>query len=406
MQGCDASGAFMSSATDPTTVTRPSRPLVLVGLIAIHIGIAGLLVVRSEQLFGSDGVARYAEISSRAGIPYRDFEVEFAPADVLVIEAAASLDIVTTYRRIVALMLVVDLACAATIAYGWGSRATAVYLLLTTPILLIIYLGTDLIWVMLATLAFALIDRGHERAGGSTLALAMLGKVWPIVLVPLLVVTRRRQALGAFSFVGLLGVALWVIVGGTDAPRQVLTFRGAHGWEFESLIGALVWIIGRRPTALDRGAPRVGAISPTDRVVLLGVVAAGLWFAGRRARTWKGDIAGVPALASVAILLCVSPVFSLEYAAWLIPWAAIAATEDPGATYALAVAAVEAATGLLAILYVGFAAESLSKVLLVLRNGLCLAISAAWLIGMPKRASRDLDPVQDGRSDRERRRTA
>jgi hypothetical protein len=387
-------------------MTRPSRPLVLVGLIAIHIGIAGLLVVRSEQLFGSDGVARYAEISSRAGIPYRDFEVEFAPADVLVIEAAASLDIVTTYRRIVALMLVVDLACAATIAYGWGSRATAVYLLLTTPILLIIYLGTDLIWVMLATLAFALIDRGHERAGGSTLALAMLGKVWPIVLVPLLVVTRRRQALGAFSFVGLLGVALWVIVGGTDAPRQVLTFRGAHGWEFESLIGALVWIIGRRPTALDRGAPRVGAISPTDRVVLLGVVAAGLWFAGRRARTWKGDIAGVPALASVAILLCVSPVFSLEYAAWLIPWAAIAATEDPGATYALAVAAVEAATGLLAILYVGFAAESLSKVLLVLRNGLCLAISAAWLIGMPKRASRDLDPVQDGRSDRERRRTA
>jgi hypothetical protein len=228
----------------------------------------------------------------------------------------------------------------------------------------------------------------------------MLGKVWPIVLIPLLVVTRRKQALGAFLFVGLVGVALWVVVGGTDAPRQVLTFRGAQGWEFESLIGALVWIIGRRPTALDRGAPRVGAISPTDRVVLLGVVAAGLWFAGRRARTWRGDIAGVPALASVAILLCVSPVFSLEYAPWLIPWAAIAATEDPGATYAVAVAAIEAATGLLAILYVGFAAESLSKVLLILRNGLCLAISAAWLIGMPKRAFRDLDPVQDGQSRR------
>jgi hypothetical protein len=135
-------------------------------------------------------------------------------------------------------------------------------------------------------------------------------------------------------------------------------------------------------------------------VVLIGVVAAGLWFAGRRARPWRGDVAGVPALASVAILLCVSPVFSLEYAAWLIPWAAIAATEDPGATYALAVAAVEAATGLLAILYVGFAAESLSKILLILRNGLCLAISIAWLIGMPKCGSRDLDPVQDGQSDR------
>ena len=113
-----------------------------------------------------------------------------------------------------------------------------------------------------------------------------------------------------------------------------------------------------------------------------------------------GRLAGVPALASVAILLCVSPVFSLEYAAWLIPWAAVAATEDPGATYALAVAAVEAATGLLAILYVGFAAESLSKILLILRNGLCLAISLAWLIGMPKRASGHLVPFgRVGRSD-------
>ena len=123
-------------------------------------------------------------------------------------------------------MLVVDLACATAIAYGWGWRGATVYLLLTMPILLIIYLGTDLIWVMLATLAFALIHRGHERLGGSTLALAMLGKVWPIVLIPLLVVTRRKQALGAFVFVGLIGVALWVVLGGTDAPRQVLTFRG------------------------------------------------------------------------------------------------------------------------------------------------------------------------------------
>ena len=39
------------------------------------------------------------------------------------------------------------------------------------------------IWVMLATLAFALMHRGHERLGGSTLALAMLGKVWPMILV-------------------------------------------------------------------------------------------------------------------------------------------------------------------------------------------------------------------------------
>jgi hypothetical protein len=246
----------MSSGTDLTRMKRPSRQLVLIGLIAIHIGIAGLLLVRSQQLFGSDGVVRYSEISSRAGTPYRDFDVEFAPADVLVIEVAASADIVVTYRRIVALMLVVDLACATAIAYGWGWRRATVYLLLTIPILLIIYLGTDLIWVMLATLAFALIHRGHERLGGSTLALAMLGKVWPIVLIPLLVVTRRKQALGAFSFVGLIGVALWVVLGGTDAPRQVLTFRGAHGWEFESLIGALVWIIGRnlRPSTAGHRA--------------------------------------------------------------------------------------------------------------------------------------------------------
>jgi hypothetical protein len=385
----------MSKGTDLRTMKRPSRPLLVFGLIAIHIGIAGLLLFRSQQLYGSDGVRRYTEIASKSGTPYRDFDVEFAPADLAVIELAASVDVETTYRRIVAIMLIVDMSCAAALMYGWGARAATVYLLLTAPILLILYLGTDLTWVMLATLAFSLVHRGHERSGGAALALATLGKVWPIVLVPLLIVTQKKRAVGAFLFVGLIGTLLWVAIGGIGAPAQVLTFRGAHGWEFESLIGAFVWIVGRHQPVLEQGAPRVGAISSLDRFLLSAIVVGGIAVIAQRARTWKGSVAGGPALACVALLLCASPIFSLEYATWLIPWAAIAATDDPGTAYALVVAAIETATGILATIYVAFNAETVTKVLLVMRNGLCLAIALAWLVGMPKHAFQGQDPAQE-----------
>ena len=106
-------------------------------------------------------------------------------------------------------------------------------------------------------------------------------------------------------------------------------------------------------------------------------------------------MAGGSTCTSRRLLLCASPIFSLEYATWLIPWAAIAATDDPGTAYALAVAAIETATGILATIYVAFSAETVTKVLLAVRNGLCLAIALAWLVGMPKHAFQGQDPAQE-----------
>jgi hypothetical protein len=78
---------------------------------------------------------------------------------------------------------------------------------------------------------------------------------------------------------------------------------------------------------LEAGALRVGVMLGWQ-VVALRVLAVGLiGLAWVRARDVPVDPRGAPALASIAVLLILSPVFSPQYVLWLIPWAAIVAAE-------------------------------------------------------------------------------
>ena len=58
-------------------------------------------------------------------------------------------------------------------------------------------------------------------------------------------------------------------------------------------------------------------------VLLSAVVAAVTWIWARRRS--EMEPAGAPALAAVTALLVLSPLFSVQYTAWLVPWAAVAA---------------------------------------------------------------------------------
>jgi hypothetical protein len=325
-------------------------------------------------------VERDTDLASKGGTPYRDYEVEFPPLDLLMIEIVATDDVAATYQRLVGVMIVVDLGCAVVMLYGWGATAAEKYLLLTTPLILLIFLGTDLTWVGLAALAFAFVNRGRPAVGGGVLALATLGKIWPVILLPLLVLSGRKRSLVGFISVGLVGGALWLLVGGLDAPFQVITFRGARGWEFESSIGALVWIFTGQAPILEQGSPRVGTSLPWEHLVLGAFLIVGLVVIARSSMGWKGRREGAPAFATVALFLFLTPLFSLEYVGWLVPWAAIAGSEEQGrVSFGFGVAVV-VLTGLLAVVYVSYSAPGLVQVLLVVRNALCFGIVAVRLL--------------------------
>ncbi len=283
--------------------------------------------------------------------------------------------------------LVCDLLAFGGVWYGWSRRTAALYLLIGLPLVPFIAIRLDPLVVALAVWGVALARRGRERAGGATLALAGLTKLWPLVVAPALLIERRMRAARWFACLFVVGVGAWIAYGGTDAIRQVVSFRGATGWEIESTVGSIVWLVTGGPVRIEGGAPRVGQIPGWSRPVLLLVLVAVLAAIWVRARGRHVDAAGAPSLAAVAALLALSPLFSLQYALWLAPWAAVAWTDVRTARAGRIGLAVSLLTGVLAFLYnkIDPAQGSLLWVrlgvggLLLLRDGLCIWIAVAWL---------------------------
>jgi hypothetical protein len=263
------------------------------------------------------------QIAQGPGLPWRDTPVEYALGDWLVIRAVgwASVGLARALLGLVAFGA--DLVAWRAVAYGWGRSTATRYLWLGTPLLAFIYRRSDLVTVALAALALAWAARDRDRAGGGALAAAVLTKVWPVVVAPALALERRWKALitAAIAFAaGLLG---WLALGGIDAVRQVSTFRGASGWELESTIGAVVWAVTGQHR-FEAGANRTGTVPGWAPALLLVATIATIVAVWLVARDRDRAPAGVPALAAVAALLVFAPVFSPQYVAWLLPWAAVA----------------------------------------------------------------------------------
>ena len=271
------------------------------------------------------------------------------------------------------------MAAYAAMRYGWGKQIATRYLLLGTPLLIFIYRRADLVGVALAALGLALAKRDRQVAGGFTLAAATLVKVWPAVVAPSLLLVRRARAAWAFVLWLAVGLAGWVAIGGTDGIRQVSTFRGASGWELESSVGAVVWAItGER--RFEQGANRTGSVPGWARIVMAALLVGLLVLVWIRARRRGDDPFGTPALAAVAGLLVLSPLLSPQYAAWLLPWAAIASFESRRWSV-LAFLPVALTGGIVIAWYLDLGlGPGGNQLLLTVRNLSLLAIPVAWFL--------------------------
>ncbi|MGZ4708346.1 MAG: hypothetical protein ACXWBN_06360, partial [Acidimicrobiales bacterium] len=166
----------------PTVVDRPARSsrwvwaLVAV-LIVLRIAAAGYLVLshtdREENILGGDA-GRYHEIAETDRTPYRDFDVEYPPAALALIELTNGSDRAGTIERLVASQLILDFAVAALLVWAWDRRTALTYLVLSTPLLAFpfLYMRIDLLSVFLALLGLALVRKGWDKAGGASLAVA------------------------------------------------------------------------------------------------------------------------------------------------------------------------------------------------------------------------------------------
>jgi hypothetical protein len=291
-------------------------------------------------------IHRFHAIATHPGTPYRHFEVEYPPLMLGAIEAIDGGSINGAAAETMWSQLVLDLAVAALLWWGWGRRASVAYLIIGSPFIVypFLYLRLDLLSVALAVGGLALVRHRRPALGGVALALACFAKVWPVFIVPSLIIRRSWRALAAFGAVGVAGVAAWVAWVGTKGVNQVVSMRGAAGWEIESTVGAILRTWSHDKIRLNRGAWRFGVIphwANYSMTLMVLVTVTAVWvLASRRRPHGTAILDGTAPIAAVTAFLVFSPLLSPQFLIWIVPFAAIAASRGDRLVAGLVMAVV------------------------------------------------------------------
>jgi hypothetical protein len=298
-------------------------------------------------------------------------------------------------RHVGVVAFALDMLALGAVAYGWGRRAALAYLVIGAPFLFLpfTYFRIDLLSVALAMWGLAFARRNRQVAGGVLLALAVFAKLWPLAVLPALVAAGRLRALVASIVTGLVGAIAWFVLGGTAGFEQVLTFRGARGWQIESVGGGIVRAFTNETPHRESGALRFGEIPfwvTAALVILMLSLVACIWF--RVATGTKDDVLiyGVAPLVATAVFMVCSPLLSPQFLIWLTPFAAICWVSGERAlawTTGWAVVLTMMLTQTYAQL---FRAEPVGHVMLLARNGLLVALVVVGVCRVWTRSKRPL----------------
>jgi hypothetical protein len=252
--------------------------------------------------------------------------VAFPPLALGIFKALGPAVLSAFARRLVLFNVMCHAAILWTLRRVWGRRAAWSYLALSAPLMSIVYVRSDLAATALAVGGAALLKRGRLQSGALGLVAGAFVKVWPVVLLPGLAARRQWRAFVVAAVTGGVAVAAWVAWGGTGGPGQVLTARGARGWQFESVPGSLLRLVTRGPVRFEEGngAWRVGAppaLATTACTVILIVGLVWVWMQVYR----RGAPDGIAETAAITVALVCGTLFSPQYVIWVVPFVAIAA---------------------------------------------------------------------------------
>lgn len=388
----------------PDAGTRADRRgLLVVAAILVLIGLRLLVLVAALPADGTKGVPafrgdakRYLEIASHDGVPYRDFEVEYPPVSVALIKLVEGPDLTSTMRRLAVVAFALDMLALGAVAYGWGRKAALGYLLMTTPFLFLpfIYFRIDYLAVALAMWGLVLAMRRRETAGGFLLAASVFAKLYALVVLPVLLVEAKVKALTVAIVTGLVGAVAWFAVAGTSGFEQVLSFRGASGWQIESVVGGAIRLFTGEYPRDESGAVRAGS-APQWATIALGLlmvaVVVWIWTQAWRCNGSQLIVYGVAPLTATAVFLACSPLLSPQFMTWLVPFAAIC--------WACGERVFAWMTGFLVVITMVLTqvyqplnrAELSGQVVLTVRNGLLLALVVVGIVTLRARARATAD---------------
>jgi hypothetical protein len=369
---------------------------------------------------------QYGDATMRGLLPYRDFALEYPPFALPVfvlpsIVTGGSGDADAYRAAFQATMLACGVASVSLVVFtlsrltertldvAIGAAFVAASPLLLGPVMLTRY---DLWPAALTAAAIAAIVIDRYRVGTVFLALAILAKVYPVVLVPVLGVYIWRRA-GRIEAVACAAIGLAVVAIGLgpfflaapDGTLAALSRAFARPLQIESLGAAvlvvlhglagvhvdLVYTFGSHN--LEGPVPDVvGALQS----VALAVGLVSIWIRLARAPVGLSELV-VASAAAVCLFVALGKVLSDDYVIWLIPLVALV----PGRTGRTALAGLAVVLLLSAYIYPTHYAEyaaslDLGLAWIVLVRALAILGIAAYLgfaasLAAPGSTSRSTD---------------
>jgi hypothetical protein len=308
-------------------------------LLTLAVGLGLLTAVYQE----------YGEAMAAGEVPYRDFELEYPPG-ALPVFWLPTLGPAEHYDSIFeAVMWICAAALLTLVVRTAATLGDSPQRLLAVAVGVAVFplaLGTvvltryDLWPAALAAAALAAVLAGRERLGGLVLGVAVAAKIYPLVLLPPLLVyvarTRgRREAaigLGTFSVALALVVVPFAVVapeGLVDSVERQLD----RPLQIESL-GSSVLLAGHQLGLYDpsvvssHGSQNLTGPLPdalaTAQTVLQAAALVAVWLLFTRGPATPARLVAACA-ASVAVFVALGKVLSPQFLIWLVPVAALVA---------------------------------------------------------------------------------
>jgi hypothetical protein len=298
-----------------------------------------------DQIVDLPVYERYGEAITRGEVPYRDFAVEYPPAalPVFVLPALGEGDPDTYRRRFEGLMAAFGAAMAVCVALALAALGAArrrlvagVAFAALAPLLLgsVLLSRFDLWPTAIVAASVAAVVSGRLRLGSGLLGLGVAAKLWPAVLVPLVLAyvwrTRgRREALvcaAVFAAVVLACFVPFLILAPVDVLESVWR-QARRPLQIESLGSALL-LAGHHAFGLDltmkssSGSQNLDgglpdAIAAVQGLVQL-VVLVAVWIAFARGPATRERLVRYAA-AAVCAFVVLGKVLSPQFLIWLIP---------------------------------------------------------------------------------------
>lgn len=361
---------------------RPFRPPALIGVVVVSLAVLvlafGAAVRPVESIPGTDlaGYEAYGARMREGELPYRDFPMEYPPGASLMfvlpsiaVAATGSSDVVSweplnaearryyrAFTSLVLLLLAVILVLTALTVNAMRRPARNVLLSLgviaTSPLLIgqLVPERFDVWPAALTAAALAASVHGLYRVGGVMLGLGAATKLYPALLLPVLVIVVVRQRgpreailVIATALAAVVAVFLPFAIASPSGTWESLRIQFRTGLQIETVASSILVMTGHAAqtlTALDfpfttrwaeHGLARVDLVGAghilglgvdATRIALNVLLAAAmclLWAGLARSRSDVREDLLRYAAATVAVALVLGTVLSAQFVIWLLP---------------------------------------------------------------------------------------